>query len=53
MREIALKQLLDIATGTGDLAIALQATQAQKIVGLDISPGMLSIGKEKGNSQRT
>lgn len=47
MREIAPKQLLDIATGTGDLAIALQATQAQKIVGLDISPGMLSIGKEK------
>jgi demethylmenaquinone methyltransferase/2-methoxy-6-polyprenyl-1,4-benzoquinol methylase len=38
---------LDIATGTGDLAIALSQTSAQKIVGLDISPGMLALGKEK------
>ena len=41
------KTILDIATGTGDLAIALTKTGAQKIIGLDISPGMLSIGKEK------
>lgn len=45
------KQLLDIATGTGDLAIALQTTQAEKIVGLDISPGMLNIGKDKVNAR--
>ncbi|MBU2899527.1 bifunctional demethylmenaquinone methyltransferase/2-methoxy-6-polyprenyl-1,4-benzoquinol methylase UbiE [Maribacter dokdonensis] len=39
--------ILDIATGTGDLAIALTKTGAKKIVGLDISPGMLAVGKEK------
>ncbi|MCW5517657.1 bifunctional demethylmenaquinone methyltransferase/2-methoxy-6-polyprenyl-1,4-benzoquinol methylase UbiE [Muriicola sp. Z0-33] len=39
--------ILDIATGTGDLAINLTATGAHKIVGLDISPGMLQVGKKK------
>ncbi|GAA3578737.1 bifunctional demethylmenaquinone methyltransferase/2-methoxy-6-polyprenyl-1,4-benzoquinol methylase UbiE [Snuella lapsa] len=39
--------ILDIATGTGDLAINLTATNASKIIGLDISSGMLEIGKEK------
>jgi demethylmenaquinone methyltransferase/2-methoxy-6-polyprenyl-1,4-benzoquinol methylase len=39
--------ILDIATGTGDLAISLVKTKAQKITGLDISPGMLAVGKEK------
>ncbi|MDO1499181.1 bifunctional demethylmenaquinone methyltransferase/2-methoxy-6-polyprenyl-1,4-benzoquinol methylase UbiE [Maribacter confluentis] len=41
------KSILDIATGTGDLAIALVDTGAKRIVGLDISPGMLTVGKEK------
>jgi demethylmenaquinone methyltransferase/2-methoxy-6-polyprenyl-1,4-benzoquinol methylase len=41
------ESVLDIATGTGDLAIALVSTGAKKIVGLDISPGMLSVGKDK------
>ena len=40
-------RVLDIATGTGDLAVALTATSARQIVGLDISPGMLAIGQEK------
>tara|TARA_R110002033_G_scaffold141375_4_gene179941 strand:- start:7061 stop:7789 length:729 start_codon:yes stop_codon:yes gene_type:complete len=39
--------ILDIATGTGDLAINLVETGATKIIGLDISPGMLSVGKKK------
>ncbi|MDO6519203.1 bifunctional demethylmenaquinone methyltransferase/2-methoxy-6-polyprenyl-1,4-benzoquinol methylase UbiE [Zobellia uliginosa] len=39
--------ILDIATGTGDLAINLVETGAEKIVGLDISPGMLEVGKKK------
>ena len=38
------RKILDIATGTGDLAIALTKTGAEKIVGLDISPGMLAVG---------
>ncbi len=41
------KTLLDIATGTGDLAIAMMGTGAEKIIGLDISPGMLEVGKTK------
>ncbi len=43
--------ILDIATGTGDLAIALAKTNATKIIGLDISRGMLDIGKEKIKKQ--
>lgn len=41
--------ILDIATGTGDLAIALQKrlTNAQSLVGIDISEGMLKIAEEK------
>jgi len=41
------ESILDIATGTGDLAIALVNTGAKKIIGLDISPGMLAVGKDK------
>ncbi len=39
--------ILDIATGTGDLAILLSKTKAEKIIGLDISAGMLEVGKKK------
>ncbi|MEL4309011.1 bifunctional demethylmenaquinone methyltransferase/2-methoxy-6-polyprenyl-1,4-benzoquinol methylase UbiE [Joostella sp. CR20] len=40
--------ILDIATGTGDLAINMALkTNAEKITGLDISPGMLEVGKQK------
>lgn len=39
--------VLDIATGTGDLAINLAKTSATKIIGFDISPGMLEVGKKK------
>ena len=41
------KTILDIATGTGDLAINLAETNAQEIIGLDISEGMLEVGKKK------
>src|SRR6056300_1695954 len=41
------KTILDIATGTGDLAINLVENNANENVGLDISSGMLDIGKEK------
>ena len=40
-------KVLDIATGTGDLAINLAETNASNIIGLDISPGMLEVGKRK------
>ncbi len=41
------KTVLDIATGTGDLAILMTATSAERIVGLDISSGMLDVGRKK------
>jgi len=41
------ESILDIATGTGDLALAFAHTPAQKIVGLDLSPGMLEVGRKK------
>lgn len=41
------QSILDIATGTGDLAILLSHTDAPKIVGLDLSPGMLEVGRKK------
>ncbi|MES2545801.1 MAG: bifunctional demethylmenaquinone methyltransferase/2-methoxy-6-polyprenyl-1,4-benzoquinol methylase UbiE [Bacteroidota bacterium] len=39
--------ILDIATGTGDLAILMAETKATKIIGLDISAGMLEVGRKK------
>ncbi len=42
------KLLLDIATGTGDLAIeAVRQLNPDKVIGVDISEGMLSFGREK------
>jgi demethylmenaquinone methyltransferase/2-methoxy-6-polyprenyl-1,4-benzoquinol methylase len=40
-------KVLDIATGTGDLAISLAKTGAHEIIGLDISEGMLQVGRKK------
>lgn len=45
--------ILDIATGTGDLAINFaKNTTATSIVGLDISEGMLNVGKSKITNQK-
>lgn len=42
------QKILDIATGTGDLAIQFaEKTEATKIVGLDLSDGMLSMARKK------
>ncbi|MGB0879867.1 MAG: bifunctional demethylmenaquinone methyltransferase/2-methoxy-6-polyprenyl-1,4-benzoquinol methylase UbiE [Polaribacter sp.] len=41
------KQILDIATGTGDLAMMMAELNPDKIIGLDISAGMLAVGKQK------
>lgn len=49
--EIAPKHILDVATGTGDLAVALAQIQDAHIIGVDISEGMLQIGKEKVNKK--
>ena len=42
------KTMLDIATGTGDFAIlAAQMLQPERLVGADISEGMMKIGRQK------
>jgi demethylmenaquinone methyltransferase / 2-methoxy-6-polyprenyl-1,4-benzoquinol methylase len=43
------KQILDIATGTGDLVMMMANLNPDKIIGLDISAGMLEVGKQKIN----
>ena len=40
-------KILDVATGTGDLAIAAMKLNPEKITGIDISQNMLEIGREK------
>ncbi|MBB4119033.1 demethylmenaquinone methyltransferase/2-methoxy-6-polyprenyl-1,4-benzoquinol methylase [Mesonia hippocampi] len=41
------KTALDIATGTGDLAISMAEAGIPSVTGLDLSEGMLSIGRKK------
>jgi len=41
------KIILDVATGTGDLAIAVQKKTKGEVVGLDLSQQMLNVGIEK------
>lgn len=45
--------IMDIATGTGDLVIKMaQKTKASRLVGLDISSGMLEVGKMKVTQEK-
>lgn len=39
--------ILDIATGTGDFAIEALRLKPRKIIGVDISEGMLAVGRRK------
>lgn len=39
--------ILDVATGTGDFALDACKLEVEKVIGIDISGKMLSIGKEK------
>lgn len=41
------ERILDVASGTGDLAIALNRLKPGGIVGVDISEGMLDVGRKK------
>lgn len=47
LRESKPKNILDIATGTADFAIEAMVLNPDKITGVDISEGMLNLGKEK------
>jgi demethylmenaquinone methyltransferase/2-methoxy-6-polyprenyl-1,4-benzoquinol methylase len=41
------KKIIDLATGTGDFALAALKLNPEKVVGVDISNGMLDKGREK------
>lgn len=41
------QRVLDVATGTGDLALAIAKETEAQVIGLDISPGMLAVGDKK------
>lgn len=47
LKEYHPKSILDIATGTADFAIEATSLRPEKIVGLDLSEGMLSKGRIK------
>lgn len=46
------KTILDIATGTADFAIEAMALNPEKVVGIDISEGMLAVGRNKINAKK-
>lgn len=41
------KTILDVATGTGDFAVEISKLNPERIVGVDISQGMLDVGIKK------
>lgn len=41
------KRILDVATGTGDLALSALKINPEAIVGVDIANGMLEVGRKK------
>lgn len=48
LQKLGAKRILDIATGTGDLAIAMaQKIEGSTICGADLSPQMLAVARQK------
>lgn len=45
------KKILDVATGTADFALATLPLQAEEVIGVDISEGMLDVGRKKITDQ--
>jgi len=52
LKDEEVRDMLDIATGTGDFAIAALQLHPTKVTGLDISAGMLEKGREKMRKQK-
>ena len=52
IRDIEPKVILDVATGTGDFAIEAMSLKPDKIIGVDISEGMLAVGRKKMKSKK-
>ena len=47
LKPLSPKKILDVATGTGDFAIQSMELNPDKIIGIDISEGMLDVGRRK------
>ncbi len=47
LKDLQPKRILDIATGTGDFAIESLKLNPEKVIGVDISEGMLNVGRQK------
>jgi len=47
LKEVNPKQILDVATGTADLAIAALKLNPDHVIGIDISNQMLQVGRNK------
>ncbi len=47
LKSIQPKLILDVATGTGDFAIEALKLNPDKVIGVDISEGMLAVGRRK------
>ena len=52
LRDIHPKHILDVATGTGDFAFESLKLNPEKITGIDISAGMLEVGRKKIDARR-
>ncbi len=52
LRPFGPERIIDIATGTGDFAIqACKSLRPHQLIGMDISEGMMNIGKEKAKKE--
>lgn len=47
LKDLKVERVLDIATGTGDFALAALKLKPKEVIGVDISSGMLEVGKQK------
>jgi len=47
LKNLEVKKVIDIATGTGDFAIASLKLNPDEVIGVDISSGMLEVGAKK------
>jgi demethylmenaquinone methyltransferase/2-methoxy-6-polyprenyl-1,4-benzoquinol methylase len=52
LRDLRPKRLLDVATGTGDFAIAAMRLHPREVIGVDIAPNMLALGRKKISRRR-
>jgi demethylmenaquinone methyltransferase/2-methoxy-6-polyprenyl-1,4-benzoquinol methylase len=52
LRPLQPRHVLDVATGTGDFALAVLKLKPEKITAIDISEGMLEVGRRKVAAQQ-